>query len=163
MKTAIVVFSIIFCTLFYSCIQIKQYPPEPSIAFVNYYSKKDTQDLLGNNAYFGKITVSFLDGDGDIGLEEADTFPPYDTASAFYYNLFVKQVRKKDTVITFKEYNSRMPSITPKGQNKTLQGEIDVFVLITLPFPDSIKYEIRIADRSLHESNTVTTSMYPVY
>jgi hypothetical protein len=55
--------------------------------------------------------------------------------------------------------NSRIPNITPEGQNKTLEGEIDIALYINNPLSsfDTIKFQAYIFDRALHQSNTIET------
>ena len=40
-------------------------------------------DLVQSNI---KLLHIFTDGDGDIGLDQQDTFPPFDEGSLYYYN-----------------------------------------------------------------------------
>jgi len=97
------------------------------------------------------------DGDGDIGLEEHQTDPPYDA------NLYVFQYGvHKGFQIFIDTLSFRIPYVTPEGQNKSLKGEIDVdldIIYILPPFDtiDTVKYEIYLLDRSLNQSNIITS------
>ena len=129
--------------LFSSCFLPEELPPEPKIEFEGFILIKDTlEPKLGNPAHLIWLKISFTDGDGDIGLAEGDTLPqPY-----YDNNLFINNI------------GYRIPDITPKGQNKTLKGEIDVEIwIIPASLYDTIVYEIYLVDRALNLSNIVTS------
>ena len=70
--------------------------------------------------------------------------------------MFIKQNGVWNTIDT--PVSSRIPYLTPDGKNKALKGEI--LRELNLPFPlvnDTMKYDIFIYDRGLHQSNTITT------
>lgn len=140
--------------LFSACLKNDEFPIEPRVTFKEFIQYADS----------ARIVFEFTDGDGDIGLNARDTFPPYDV-EPYYYNLFI-DYHKLDNGI-WEEVDLvlplyyRVPVITPTGQNKTLEGEIDVllFPYPTLPNTsgDTIKYSIKLVDRALHESNVTET------
>ena len=146
-----------------SCLKPQEFPPEPEIAFKDFV-------ILSDSA---KLTVTFQDGDGDIGLSESDTLPPYDTSSIYHYNLFAQYWEKKDglgwvqaTDITGEpiEFRYRTPIITPTGQNKALKGEIEMtlepfYYLLGSQDSDTIKYRVMLVDRALNESNWVESNV----
>ncbi len=33
--------------------------------------------------------ISYTDGDGDLGLSDTDTYPPYNVGSEYYYNMII--------------------------------------------------------------------------
>lgn len=111
------------------------------------------------------IIVSFTDGDGDIGFNDGDTLPPYnldeENFNKFYYNLllyyFIKEGDEWLEVELAVPYYYRVPYITPSGQNKSLKGEIEVEITLPINRPDSIRFDIELIDRALHESNRLTT------
>lgn len=116
-----------------------------------------------------RVVVNYQDGDGDIGLSDADTFAPFNFGSQYYNNLIVGMFQivdgKMDYVIdafddTVK-LNQRIPVITPDGPDKALTGDM-IFFFETKPFgvvnaPDSVKYTIFIYDRALQKSNIIET------
>ncbi len=146
-----------------SCLKPESFPPEPVIEF------KDFQ-RAGDSAY---LYVNFTDGDGDVGLTENETQPPYDLSSRYYYNLFIAYYEMVDGVWQAGqtipegnpiEFKYRVPVLTPRGRNKALKGEIRVmlspyFYNPTSPHSDTIKYEIQLVDKALHPSNVVETPM----
>jgi hypothetical protein len=70
------------------CLKREKYPNEPIITL-------EKLDFPGDSTV---ITIGFTDGDGDLGLNEADTFPPYDPDGAFYYNLYFDPERRVNGV-----------------------------------------------------------------
>lgn len=142
----------------YSCKPDKNYPDEPIIKFENLVKVK------GQNGKdtISIVTISFTDGDGDLGLKQSDTFPPFDTLP-YSSNFFAAYFEKQNGV--FVEINlaipitARIPYLTPEGKNKAIEGEIDMNVQLKPgAVNDTIRYEIYIVDRALNHSNTVTTS-----
>ena len=164
--TLVLSFLILIAT---SCLKPESFPKEPAIEFVGF-------EALGDS---GKLTISFTDGDGDIGLTQSQLSPPFDTSSYFYYNLYIHYYEKMNgqwvratadpggnnfptaDSITFAY---RLENITPSGQNTALRGDIEV---ILEPFyfntnsnhNDSLKYEILLIDRSTSISNLVETPL----
>lgn len=144
---------------FSSCLKRNDFQDEPQIEYLDFVKYQNTQ---GKDS-IGVLKFKFTDGDGDIGLDQQDTFPPFDTSSVYYYNFYVKYFEKQNgefvEVILAQPNNSRIPNITPEGQNKTLEGEIDIALYINNPLSnyDTIKFEAYIFDRALHQSNTIET------
>lgn len=147
-----------------ACINPKEYPETPQIAYKDFIKYgKDSAELL----------ISFKDGDGDIGLDDKDTFPPFNDSSLYYHNFFLKYLYKNDEgeFVPYYDVNSntpdtiyykyRIPNITPVGQNKVLDGNISVRLFA--PFVPlftshkSYRYDIWIYDRSLKKSNVIST------
>lgn len=140
--------------LLMACPDVEQFPPEPSIEFVS---------LVQNEPDSATLSFSFLDGDGDIGLSNSDTTGEFALGQTFHHNLFIEYFEKQNGVWTLINlplpYRYRIPLITPTGQNKLLEGTIDVGLA---PFPtdpfsqyDTVKYSIQLADRALNLSNVV--------
>jgi hypothetical protein len=142
-----------------SCHKIEHISPIPSISFTS-FTIKDTTDILGNQAKGGKLSFFFEDGDGDVGLNPPDGILTDST------NLFLKLYRKIDGVMVLAKpgdplYPSdyRIPYMVRVGQDKTLRGTISVtFIYLFYSPTDTIKYDFKIKDRALHESNTASTS-----
>lgn len=146
--------ALIAAILLPSCLKSDEFPIEPRVTFKDFIQYNDS----------ARIVFDFTDGDGDIGLNARDTFPPYDV-EPYYYNLFLDYHKLNNG--TWEEVDLllplyyRVPVITPSGQNKVLEGEIDVllFPYPTLPNTtgDTIKYTIKLVDQALHESNVAET------
>lgn len=146
--------------LLQSCRKDPVYPVEPSIAFVSFTK-------LQNNTGFddkGILKLSFIDGDGDIGLSEYDNAPPYDTSSIYYYNFFITYFEKQhgvyQEVILPLTNNSRIPLVPPATEGLPLKGNIDMELYINNPFTvfDTIRFDVFIVDRALHHSNIISTT-----
>ncbi len=152
------IFFIAGLIIFSSCTKFEEYPIIPHIEFVSFATIHNVQQQDS----LGYITISYTDGDGDIGLTSEENTPPYQ------YNFFldiyenINGVQQKivfsDTSITF---NSRIPVLTPDGINKSIKGEIEMELelYIMTPFLDSdtISFEIYIMDRALNKSNVIHT------
>jgi len=144
--------------LLYGCLKPDKYPDEPALAFEEFKQHGDS----------GEIRFSFTDGDGDIGLSEEDTEPPFDTGSRFYNNVFIRYFEKvngawvqgDDAFGNPVEFTYRTEKLTPTGKNKALKGDIIIYLtpIFYDPFSthsDTIKFDIQMADRALHLSNIV--------
>lgn len=103
-----------------ACLKTEVFPKEPHIAFKSYTQSPDSSEL----------TISFTDGDGDIGLDQGDTLAPYNPGSTWYHNFFVDYYKKENGAWVLQQFTLplyyRIPVITPTGQNKALQGDITV-------------------------------------
>ena len=159
-----------------ACQKPVEYPIEPNIAYEGF-----TYLFNPDNTFSGEgvISFSYTDGDGDLGLDENDTLPPFGPHDAHYYNMeidYLKSVNgvfvktpllsphvptlESDTVvwdtITF---NARFHRLRDNDEPKAISGTMDYRLTVQNPFSpdDTIKFEIRILDRALHESNTIQT------
>ncbi|HEY1044923.1 MAG TPA: hypothetical protein VGF79_00695 [Bacteroidia bacterium] len=115
------------------------------------------------------IFINYTDGDGDIGLEAADTNPPYQYNGPYFYNLLInvytvengisKPLYFPATTDTI-NFNDRIATLTPTGKNKAISGVIRLNLNAKPYFsltPDSMFYSVQIIDRKLHKSNVVFT------
>jgi hypothetical protein len=141
-----------------SCMKKEVYPDTPQIAFQNFTTVFDT----GKVATRGYLTISFKDGNGDIGLRPEETQPPYDTGSIYYYNFIIDYYEKQNgsfVKLTFPiPFSARIPYLTPDDPNKAITGIIvDTLTLNPQPAHDTIKFKFFIYDRALHKSNVDST------
>lgn len=122
------------------------------------------------------LVFSFKDGDGDIGLTQADTSAPFNPVldpvnnnkliNPYYNNLYIdyfelvngtyqslKTPFGNDTL----RYPFRFESLTPEGRHKAIRGDIEVGIspvpLAYNPQSDTVMYRFFIYDRALHKSN----------
>ncbi len=141
-----------------ACLKVKTYPDKPQIELLS------LQDPVGDTNMVEAI-IHFTDGDGDIGLDDTDNQPPFDTASKYYNNLLLKYYIKTGDGTWFERasFGYRIKRITPTGKIKVLEGEIelDAFVLDSVN-PHSAKYSFQLIDRSLNESNIVESDVFKV-
>jgi hypothetical protein len=142
-----------------SCTKEEVFPPEPAIEFMS-FDKVVNSSGVDNEAI---LKISFTDGDGDLGLGDADTSAPYNIGSLYYYNYIISYYEKQHGVFTLVTlpgtYNSRIPLIAGYNYNKGLRGEIELTLSINNPFStyDTIRFDAYIIDRALHTSNTIST------
>jgi hypothetical protein len=143
------------------CIQDEQYPLVPEIEYGGFATVRD----ITNKDSLGLITISYKDGDGNIGLFAWDTVEPYK------YNFYLKflqkhnnqivEVKPVDSTVTF---NARIPILTPSGRNKNIKGDItmtlELYFARQLLLSDTIGFEIYIKDRALNKSNLVNTPLF---
>ena len=145
---------------FTSCLKKEEYPIEPVIRWESYAVLSDA------NGYdsLSFLTISYTDGDGDIGFLNRDTVAPYK------YNLFVKMLQMKNGSLqeivfpdTNLNFNGRIPLLTPPGSNKNIKGEIEMMIEIYFARPillsDTIAFDLYIMDRALHKSNVVSSPL----
>lgn len=144
-----------FALALVGCLKTEEFPVEPRIS-------------LKSMAYLGDslvVTISFTDGDGDIGLSDDMTQPPFNSGSVYYNNLFYHSEKLVDGVWEDQElpYAYRTKVLTPEGQNKALDGEITIglappiFPVFPIETGDTCRFRIQLYDRALHESNLVYT------
>jgi len=154
-----------------SCKRMEEYPIEPAISFLDFEKIYNETDSVYDR---GILKFEFTDGDGDLGLADIDTFPPFNPGSKYYYNLIIDyfEVRNGvETPVALTFYNSeteefdtvylsaRFPLLTPKGTNKAISGDIydTLFIYNYYSDFDTLFLKFRIVDRALHESNVETT------
>lgn len=151
----------------YSCEKEETYPIIPEIKFEDFLLHYNS----GLNAYDkGVLTISFKDGDGDIGLKQHENDPPYDFN--FFISLYeilggdsveYRPVVYNPSTQTFDTvtFNQRIPMLTPDGPNKSISGTIEDTLYIFSPDYqlDTIFFKVFIRDRALHESNVITTPL----
>ena len=144
-----------------ACIKKEQYSTVPHIEYGQFATLRD---ISGKDS-IGAITISFTDGDGDIGLYAGDTVEPYkyDYYLKFmqYLNKQLVEVKPADTNLNF---NSRIPVLTPNGRNKNIKGDITMYLQLYYARPvlqtDTIAFQIYIKDRALNKSNIVQSPLY---
>jgi len=144
-----------------SCIKEEQYPIIPHIEFGGFATAKD---ITGKDS-LGAISISYTDGDGNIGLF------PWDTVEPKKYNFYLKfmelvnnelvEVKPVDSTLTF---NARIPILTPVGRNKNIKGDITMYLELyfarQILKSDTIAFEIYIRDRDLNNSNVIETPLF---
>ena len=149
---------VLFLVLMTSCLKKEDLPIIPEIAYESFTLEFDS----GMYARRGYLTISFKDGDGDIGLFADQTQPPFDTGSIYYYNYHIdyyeRQMGKYVKVNLDPSFDARIPYLTPTDPNKAIKGIIvDTLPLNPAPAFDTIKFKFCIFDRALHRSNYDST------
>ena len=151
-----IVLFIVLLTLFFACKKREEFSEVPYLEFTK-YELKDSVDALGNITKLCELHLYFTDGDGDIGLFNEDTIAPYD------YNLFVNYFEMHNDSLqqinVNPPYHIRMPNLTPTGQNKSLKVDVKYDVNVTYRNSDTIKFELKLFDRALNESDWASSSL----
>lgn len=144
----------LFAAMLSGCLKRETFPPEPVVAYESFSQFGDSASLV----------ITFTDGDGDIGLDQSDSDPPFDTGSPYYYNFFLEYEELRmgtwTPVSLALPLRYRVPRITPTGQNKALEGEIAVALawpVIPDTVTDTVRFSVRLVDRALRESNRIYT------
>jgi hypothetical protein len=144
--------------LFSSCMKKEVFPDIPEIAFQGFITQFDT----GVYARRGFLTISFKDGNGDIGLRPNQKEPPFDTGSIYYYNYIIDYYEKQNGAFVKVDldppFNARIPYLTPDDPDKAIKGIIvDTLILNPMPLHDTVKFKFFIYDRALNKSNVDST------
>ncbi|MCL2245564.1 MAG: hypothetical protein FWC10_00385 [Lentimicrobiaceae bacterium] len=150
-------FVIATCICFCACKRPVQYSEIPEIKFISFEQLSQTAGLL---------TLYFQDGDGDLGLDRNDTYPPFDNSSIYFYNFFCDYYEKQNGVfikidstetnigLTPFNLHARFPRLSSLPE-ESING--DIFLKLTpyrikTPF-DTIQLKFYIVDRKLNHSN----------
>ncbi len=154
-------FFFIVSLLVYGCFKDQNYSEVPEIEFIDFVQ-------VGDSA---KLSFSFQDGEGDIGLSDDQIIAPFNPDSKYYYNVYMVYYEKDDVNgwVVGKDING--DSIIFKnrikpiyiGKPKGLKGKIIATIepIFYNPFStqsDTIKYKIQLIDRALHSSNWVESN-----
>lgn len=156
----LLVTGLLLLILLMGCFKKEEYSSVPQIEYVSF-------QILGDSA---RLTFSFQDGEGDIGLEPNQTNPPYDINSKYHYNLYLEYFEKKDQAgwqpgldlsgnpIVFRNRLRPIYEGKPKSIKGTIEYTIEpIFYNQLSTDNDTIKYRIQLIDRALNESNWIET------
>ncbi len=161
----------------FSCQKKVEYSIEPHIVYEGFAYLFDADSTFSGQ---GILSFSYTDGDGDLGLDDGDTLPPFGPTDAHYYNMVVDYLKcvngvfvktpllcphvptaPSDTLALFDtvSFNARFRRLRDSEEPKAISGTMEYTLLVQNPLSpdDTIKFEIRILDRALHESNTIQT------
>lgn len=169
---------LLFLALAVCCCQKPvEYPVEPKIAYEGFSYLMNPDSTFSGE---GIISFSYTDGDGDLGLDDGDTLPPFGFHDAHYYNMVVDYLKCEngvfvktpllsphvptspdDTLVLYDTvtFNARFKRLRDSEEPKAISGTMDYRLTVQNPFSpnDTVKFEIRILDRALHESNVIQT------
>ena len=147
---AFIIFPFLALLLVFGCTKEETYPVTPEITFK---SLEIFQSVSQNDSVV--LTFSFTDGDGDIGTPKEDTINT---------DVFVSMYELKEGVFVkyddpFGALNYRVPFLEPRGNNKSLKGDIRINIDYNIfEINDTIRYELFMKDRAGHVSNVIGTS-----
>ena len=154
MKSLLFSFIALASIIIFSCVNPPDYPIEPVIEFVS-LSKPSMLQGTNPNIDSTLLTLSFTDGDGDIGSD--------DSISIFL-------IDKRDN---FPQPGFRIPFVGEQGVGKGISGELYIALPTSCCFfedgrtpceksstneTDELVYEIYIKDRAGNQSNIIDTA-----
>jgi len=150
-----------------SCKEKPVYPSQPVIAykdFIRYGSNPSDPDSV-------ELVVSFTDNEGDIGLDQSDTFGIFKRGNIYMDYLYwdtvgtgsdhwsYYDITQPDSVPfdTFK-IAYRVPPVLPSGDPaEPMKGLIYVKQKPFIKVYNKIKYVVYLYDKALHRSDTIHT------
>ncbi len=148
----------LFAVLLCGCRRPQHFSEVPYIEFLR-LEKVDNGTGKDDQA---NLVIYFQDGDGDIGLNSADTTGVFSPDSTYYYNFFINYFEKQHGEWVQVELptplHARLPYLSEE-ESESIEGEITILTYINNPFStfDTIKLQCQIVDRALHESNIIET------
>lgn len=150
----VVIFILTLVVFISSCEKVETYSDIPEIKLDNFEVKSEKTQLDTWQLY-GKLTFSFVDGDGDIGfLENSDSISDNNIS-----DVIIKEYHKDGSNFIEKTIGPYHLPYFEKGlYHKSIKGE--VLINIISHSSDTVYYEIFIIDREYHQSNTITTPTY---
>ncbi len=140
------------------CRHEEKYSVVPHIEFVS-LEKIDNGTGVDSQA---ELTVSFQDGDGDIGLNETDRNPVFNVDSPYYYNFFIYLYEKIDGEWVLMELptplHARVPHLSEEVP-ESIEGKLSIQTYINNPYSphDTVRLSCYLVDRALHHSDTIFT------
>lgn len=140
------------------CRHEEKYSVVPHIEFVS-LEKIDNGTGVDSQA---ELTISFQDGDGDIGLNETDRNPVFNVDSPYYYNFFIYLYEKIDGEWVLMELptplHARVPHLSEEVP-ESIEGKLSIQTYINNPYSphDAVRLSCYLVDRALHHSDTIFT------
>jgi hypothetical protein len=151
---------IILLTGAVSCLKDKQLPDVPQL----------TTSSFEFTETGGAMILGFTDGDGNFGLEEGDTSGVFSDCIRSW-NLYAEYYELRNGIWTREvidpcdgpfpdndvAFYYAIPWAKPTGQDQTQEGEIRIDMntwYLESEF-DTIRFEVKIVDRAMNESNTI--------
>ena len=175
-----ILFTFIFALLLLGCNKVKSYPKEPDISFKS-LEIDFVLDDLGNKRKMAILTISFIDGDGDIGVLPEYLRLPSDTFSKIHYTWLYKTIPDETNpglypLDTFRfqgnrtETSARIPWdwVMDKrtAHNKFMKGSIEAKLstpIFGISEIDTMLIDFFITDRANNKSNVVRTPMFSIH
>lgn len=159
--SVLVVFSVM--ALVTACYKEISFDEKPYIEFKDLRKEIRLDQTDGSKKDSVILTIKFQDGDGDLGLNEAEKAVAVETQD---FNYMVRIFRQKNGV--FQEVNQEVPysgffpRLKSDGKKGPIEGTLDyslVYFQNFVPKKDSLKYQITIKDRAGNISNTVESKV----
>ena len=160
MKQIRQIFLFLLILVLSDCKQRPTFPASPEITFLE-LKKQKTQGSSGAKDSV-TITLSFKDGDGDLGSYRTQNY--FADLLAKQNGVF-KQIVVKDTIpVVYLDKNGTFPPLNPDGRQGPIEGTLSYGVSTELAkyFGDSssvtVKFKVYIKDNAGHSSNTIETT-----
>ena len=173
MKQKNILFALFALVALSACQEKVAYPIEPRITYDGFgYVMNADSTLTGEGVLF----IGYTDGDGDLGLDDADTIYPFGPNDPHYYNILIdylkwdgsdfvetpllswnQQNQTYDTI----SFNARFKRLVFNDEEKAISGTIEYKMTLLNPLSPNDRFKLRahIIDRALHESNTIETEV----
>lgn len=140
-------FSISIALFLFSCKKEKGNDPLPKISDTPAITNVSLSSSSINQFDDLIFTISYTDGNGDLGEEDADI-----------NSIFITD-RRDNTII----HEFHLQPLAPVGTNTTIQGDLkvhlnNVILLNQTNASESARFDVKITDRAGNNSNVVTTS-----
>lgn len=164
-KTLIILSSILVLA---GCLKENEIPPVPAITF------NSIQPTSGGI----EVWVDFKDGDGDFGLEQGDTTGVFDDCLRQFNMYLIYQEKQNGVWVDNGDaipgsldpcindeavpFFYRVPWAKPTGQDQSQQGTIKL-AMTTYYLPsafDTCRFQIKIVDRAMQESNVIYSTEF---
>ena len=172
-----VLFYLALLVVFASCQKPVEYPIEPKIEYQGFTYLFNADSTFSGE---GIISLSYTDGDGDLGLDDGDTTYPFGFNDPHYYNMVIDYLKcvngvfektpllsphvptsPADTLVLYDTvtFNARFKRLRESEDPNAISGTMEYKLTVQNPLSpnDTIKFEIHLLDRALHESNVIQT------
>lgn len=150
----------LFALLLAGCLPEVEYTDEPTLAFARFEAREDGTATM---------VLNFTDGDGNVGLTQADTLPPFCQTCLHHYNLVGEYQEWRDTSWVIPElivpYAYRVPVAEPTGSSPALDGTISIELtswFLSGTAADSVRFAWTLWDRDLNPSNEALSAAVAV-
>ncbi|MDA0939637.1 MAG: hypothetical protein O2990_01420 [Bacteroidetes bacterium] len=148
------------CWAWFGCLPDPMYPDEPTLAVERFVTHSDGTATL---------TLRFTDGDGNVGLTQADTLPPFCATCEHHFNLVGEYQEWENETWNVPNllvpFAYRVPVAEPTGSSPALDGTIDLALTswhLVGTSADSVRFTWTLWDRDLNPSNEAVTDALAV-
>jgi hypothetical protein len=170
--------SLLNAFLLSGCLTEPKFPIEPEIRFesIRKINIPPDPNIVGGGARDSVIiTLHFQDGDGDLGLSQAQqNEEPWNSSKNYVVETLVKRgstwQEYRDISGNRADYSSNFPPLVElSSKPNPIEGTLDFSItfLKSILNPnapnDTLMFKVFIRDRALHQSNLVDTEPIAVY
>lgn len=159
------------------CIEPPDFSNVPAISPLPFeHTMLNSQDRLGNRVTRDSVVfqLAFQDGDGDLGITADEFAGKGDPKLKGISNYVVRVLRKTGPGRTeFREvfpqvsYSSFFQPLKPDGKRGPIEGTLrfsqTFYDIANTRKKDTLKFQLKILDRALNESNTIETDTVIVF